>query len=419
MRIALAGTYPPLRSGITDYTLELGRALVARGVDVVLVGEGEDVPAEVDGLGPVAAPELLASGHLVVDAVLCQVGSHPAHRYVRSLLLERRPPGVPVVVDLHDWSLYDLTASCFLGRPLPFLAELFRNEGVRGMGRALGTRPPPGRGVGPRARLRYALAEDPARRERFRLNRWVLDAASAVIVHNPALAVRVRDARPDVTTLEIPHGVRADLEVVAQREARARLGLAARGIAEDAFLVLSFGLIQRHKRIPSALEAFARLTAMDPAARYVLLGPRCPEYDLDRDLERLGLGGRVVVEDGFPPITEVALWIQAADVGLNLRGPSYGGVSGTLLKMMSLGLPTVATPVPELSDLPEGAVRFVPADRDEVPALAAILQQLRAEPARAGALGEAGRQLIRERGYRWPEVARVYEAALGQVVRPR
>ena len=404
MKIALVSTFPPERSGIADYTVDLARALAAEHELELFGAKSQDAPAP--QLPAVQSVADLPRRAYALDRVLYQLGSHPAHGFIRPWL--RRVPGI---VDLHDWSLYDLTASCFIGRPAAFGLTLLADEGLASVFRGafgLGDEP-----VG-LPRLRQALTDGKTARGRFALNGWVFRSAQAVIVHSAHVARSVRAAAPRLPVHDIPHGV-ALLELGSKERARAALDLEAHDLPSDAFVVISFGRLQAHKRLKPALAAFASLAAREPRAHYVLIGPRCPECDLDAAIDAAKIRDRVRVLDGHLDEREVSRWLRAADVGINLRGPSYGGTSGTLVKMMAQELPVVVSPAPEFSHFSPDAVEFVPCDSREVEHLTEQLCALARSPERRLALGRRARQWLASAGFGWDRVARRYTDALGEL----
>ncbi len=408
MKIALVGVLPPLRSGIADYTVELARALVSSDEVQLYVEDPARVaiPAELGAVRSARDLERRGDEH---DVVLYQVGNHAAHGFVYALA--RRIPGV---IDLHDATLHDLVASRFLGRPVAFTRELVRNEGaLRVLPRLLASDEETSAHAGGWLdRARFRVGAHSARRELFPLRHALVAAAQAVIVHSPFLASAIRLEFPKARVVHLPHGVRDDFPPTERSAARASLGLDAQGVNDETVLCLSFGLVQAHKRISVALEAVRRVRTRGIDLRYALVGPRSADFDLDAAVRALGLGGAVHVIDDFPPIETVALWIRAADVGINLRGPSSGGTSGALLKMMALGLPTIATAVPELTHLAPDAVRFVATGAREVHDVASAIEEwARSADTREG-VAERARRAIGSGGFRWADAAEGYRHVL-------
>jgi glycosyltransferase involved in cell wall biosynthesis len=172
-------------------------------------------------------------------------------------------------------------------------------------------------------------------------------------------------------------------------------------------LIGCFGFLNMNKRIPELLEAFATLRRERPGARLLLVGAAGERFDVQRRLERLGLTEGVERMDYVP---EERMWslMAACDVLVNLRYPTMGETSGSVIRAMSLGKALVVSDVGWFSELPDGAVLKVPVDDYEVATIHAALS-LAAD--RAGALGAAARAYV-EREHVLDRVADAYVAAL-------
>jgi glycosyltransferase involved in cell wall biosynthesis len=168
-----------------------------------------------------------------------------------------------------------------------------------------------------------------------------------------------------------------------------------------------FGFLNMNKRIPQLLEAFASLRRRLPGARLLLVGAAGERFDLSRRLERLGLTDGV---DRLDYVPEERMWslMAACDVLVNLRYPTMGETSGSVIRGLSLGKALVVSDVGWFSELPDDAVLKVSVDEHEVPMLEAAL----AFAAEHGeALGAAARAYV-ERDHALPRVADAYVLAL-------
>jgi glycosyltransferase involved in cell wall biosynthesis len=73
------------------------------------------------------------------------------------------------------------------------------------------------------------------------------------------------------------------------------------------------------------------------------------------------------------------------------------GISNTILEAMASGLPVLATDVGASAELVQTGVSGVVVPADDVPSLAAALLALAQDPARAAAMGGAGRRIVEQR----------------------
>jgi glycosyltransferase involved in cell wall biosynthesis len=162
-----------------------------------------------------------------------------------------------------------------------------------------------------------------------------------------------------------------------------------------------------NKRIPQLLEGFASFRRERPGARLLLVGGAGERFDIGRRLERLGLTEGVERMDYVP---EERMWslMAACDVLVNLRYPTMGETSGSVIRALALGQPLLVSDVGWFSELPDDAVLKVPVDDYEVATIEAAL----GVAAEHGAtLGAAARAYV-EREHALPAVADAYVRAL-------
>jgi glycosyltransferase involved in cell wall biosynthesis len=325
MRVAYYSPMPPSRSGIADYSTLLLPALRER-VEIVVAEPGKRAPA--------------------ADVALYHVGNDPdAHGWIVDALQKRRG-----VVVLHEYVLHHLIAGITIGRGngRAYLDAMERDLGVAG--RLLG--------LGVLDNLLPLLWE--TQPERFPLCGTVLDRADGLIVHSRYVAEKARSAGyvGRITRAGHPawpmHAVEPATDVQGEP------------------LVGCFGFLNMNKRIPELLEAFASFRRERPGARLLLVGGAGERFDVERRLERLGLTDGVERIDYVP---EERLWslMAACDVLVNLRYPTMGETSGSVIRALSLGKPLVVSDVGWFSELPDDAVLKVPVDEREVEVIEAAL----------------------------------------------
>jgi glycosyltransferase involved in cell wall biosynthesis len=360
MRVAYYSPLPPARSGIADYSTLLLPALRERA-EIVVAEQGKRAPA--------------------ADVALYHVGNDPdAHGWILDALKER-----PGVVVLHEYVLHHLIAGTTIGRGdgRGYLDAMEREQGVAG--RLLG--------LGVLDNLLPLLWE--TQPERFPLSGVVLDRARGLIVHSDYVAQRARAAGYDGPLWRVPHPA-WPMHTVEP----------ATDVSGDP-LIGCFGFLNMNKRIPELLRAFASFRRTRPGARLLLVGGAGERFDIDRRLERLGLTDGVQRIDYVP---EERMWslMAACDVLVNLRYPTMGETSGSVIRALSLGKPLVVSDVGWFSELPDGVVLKVPVDDYEVATLEAALGVAAEHGAQ---LGAAARAYV-EREHALPKVADAYVAAL-------
>jgi glycosyltransferase involved in cell wall biosynthesis len=203
------------------------------------------------------------------------------------------------------------------------------------------------------------------------------------------MVAAVREEVPESAAVRIPMMMEAPA-VAAEAVAalRGRWGLPA-----DAFVVGSFGLMTREKRIDTVARAVARAAAFRPHLRLLLVGPVPDRTALDRRLEALGVRERTVVA-GRVPLAELPAHMEAADLVAHLRYPTARETSAALLRVLAQGRPVVMSDLEHLSDVPQDAVVRAAVDDEEGELTRAILR-LAGDPGRRARLGERAAAFIR------------------------
>jgi len=150
-------------------------------------------------------------------------------------------------------------------------------------------------------------------------------------------------------------------------------------------LIGCFGYLNVNKRVPQVLEAFSLLLRRRPNAKLLLVGAAGERFDLERRLERLGLGGSAIVREDY--VAEDRLWslMAACDVLVNLRSPTMGETSGTVIRGLGLGKAMLVSDVGWFSELPDGVALRIPVDEYEVPTIAGALELADGHAAELGA----------------------------------
>jgi glycosyltransferase involved in cell wall biosynthesis len=373
MNLDYVSPLPPVRSGIADYSLDLLPHLAGvADIDVRLIRlPGLPVDPGIERAWPMApAAETGAGGRLP----LYQMGNNRYHRGVEDLAMR-----VPGVLTLHDIVLHHLLQDSTLGRQDPngfwdYKERLTRDHGWIGEAVALAKR----WNAWGNAPV-FAL---PAHRSLLRRQRGVL-------VHSEWAAAFLKDEDLGVPVRTVPMGVPLPPEAdeAAGRALRARFGLPV-----DRPVIGSFGFQTPIKRTGSAVRALAA-----PGLEHVhllIVGEAAPIMDLEGEARRAGVAERVHIT-GFLPFADFAAAIAAVDLCLNLRYPTAGETSASLLRVLAAGRPAIVSDYAQFADLPREVALRVPLGDEEPEALAALLRELLADPPRLRTMGKAAREHVR------------------------
>src|SRR5205823_1383 len=172
------------------------------------------------------------------------------------------------------------------------------------------------------------------------------------------------------------------------------------------------GHLNPYKLVPATLRAFKALLMEAPRSLYLLVGSRSPNYDPTRQIEMLGLSGKVK-STGYASPQDFAYYLAASDVCLNLRYPTAGETSASLLRIMGAGVPVLVSRTGAFEELPDDAVGKVDVDETEEDLLLEYLLALAKRPELRAAMARAARSYVAERHTLEAE-ARGYLAFLAQ-----
>ena len=373
LRLDYVSPLPPVRSGIADYSADLLPFLAARpevGELRVMRLAGQPVDEAFARLWrPVPAAETGAGGRLP----LYQMGNNPYHEGVLELALER-----PGVVTLHDLVLHHLLVERTLSRGVfePYAEALERDHGW--IGKAVA------------ATRRWAGYTDggvfalPAHRTLLRRQRGVL-------VHSAWAAGFVTEEDPEIAVRAIPMAVPLPTDAGPPGGGAACAGRRALGLPEAAPVLGSFGFQTPIKRTEAAVRALARPELA--AVHLLVVGEVSPQVDLDAAAAEAGVAGRVHVT-GFVGFDRFEQALAACDLALNLRYPTAGETSASLLRLLAAGRGAVVSDYAQFRDLPADAVARVALGDGEEEELAAVCGALLADRARLAAMGVAARAYV-------------------------
>ena len=360
MRLAYFTPLPPSKSGIADYNAEL-LPYLARGADItVFVEQEREIKAHRDrkdfSVHDVAHFDGMHREN-PFDLCIYHLGNNPYHEFVYDQAL--RVPGLAV---LHEHCLHHLITLKTLDRndEKTYRQLMFQAYGRTGAQLA-DTRE---RGIS----SDYQQFVMPA-------NYHLLSRSLGVILHNEyaasnlelpdeiTLAKRLPEALSEAPLVKIiPHHLSPkvyDLDQQDQSTIRTSLNLRA----ED-FVIGAFGFVTAAKRLPVALRAFKRLLTVVPNAFFVIVGEDHWKWSVTPIIEKMGLKNRIRIT-GYTNEREFFQYLKAIDVVVNLRYPTAGETSGTLVRALGAGKPVIVSDFGQHADLPDEICLKTPLDESE------------------------------------------------------
>ncbi|MDR3442942.1 MAG: glycosyltransferase [Legionella sp.] len=375
LKLAFISPLPPERSGIANYSAELLPEL-AKHYDIeVITPRRKHLTPSIQAnyvVRDVAWFRLHAKRY---DRVLYHIGNSSFHSHMFSLLAE-----FPGVVVLHDFFISDVQwhDETHGLRPHALTRELQHAHGYSAVQERF------------QSTDHHILWKYPC-------NLTVLQQAQGIIVHSHtscamanlwfgnnfandfAVIPLLRPSILDKNTSEMKHVARSIL-----------------GIADDVFLVCSFGLLGPSKLNHLLLKAWVASTlGRNAQCMLVFVGENhggTYGEELTRIIGESGVGARIHIT-GWTSNATFDHYLQAADLAVQLRTFSRGETSAAVLDCMNHGLPTISNAHGSMAELPQDAVWMLPDVFTEAE-LGNALQILWDEPSRRKALGQQARKNI-------------------------
>ena len=186
------------------------------------------------------------------------------------------------------------------------------------------------------------------------------------------------------------------------------------GLPQDGFLVSSFGLVTRAKRMEEALEGFRLFARNRPEARFLIVGEVQKGFPIEAHTGSPELKDKIVVT-GRQPMDRFYLYMLASDVVVNLRFPSTGELSGTLIRTLGMGKPVLVSNTGPFVEFPEYTVARIDLGPPEVKEIARTLELFANRPELRRAMGRYAREHVEE-AYSLRAEANAYLAFLEEVL---
>ncbi|HEX8604428.1 MAG TPA: glycosyltransferase [Pseudoduganella sp.] len=373
-RIAFLSPLPPERTGVADYAVRVLPTLLPYfDVELIVHQLRVELPAELAHL-PQHPVAWLDEHPGYYDHIVYQFGNSPYHSHMVPLL--QRHPGVVV---LHDFFLSSMLSYEQITGAMPgiWTQSLLHSHGY--------------------AAVQASAVPDGLDNAKhlYPCNLEILQDASHVIVHSDYARELARDwygpqAGADWSPAQLPRAVPAVNDRLAARRAL--------GIPDDAFLVCNFGFIAPTKHCLELLQAWiASQLHADAACHLVFVGAN-HGGDYGQELTSIirAAGTDRIRISGWTSDDDYLRYLQAADLGVQLRTGSRGETSGTVLDCMIYGLPVIINANGAMAEFPHDAVWMLP-DAFSQQALVDALDTLRSDTVRRKALGTTAFELMGRR----------------------
>ncbi len=238
---------------------------------------------------------------------------------------------------------------------------------------------------------------DYERFRRSRFTRWVVGRfVDHVICMAPDQPAEVRALLPAVSSTYVQNGV--DLSVFSPDDR-----------VPKRKVVVAVGRLTWQKAYDDLIEAMARVIAVEPGYRLVLVGEGPLRETLRAKAEAAGISDRVEITGMLPQVGVVEVLRQSE---IFVMSSISEGSPKSLIEAMACGLPVVVTDVGACASVAGGAGLVVAPGRPDE--LASAILSLLADPARRRACGAGARREAQRYGWQRhvEEVDAIYERLL-------
>ena len=396
MRIAYFSPLNPKPSGISDYSEALLPHLLSCGIDLdVFVDDYKpSLPLRHENLR-FRNWRQFQEDHQAgcYDSVLYHIGNNPFHVYIYDLAV--RIPGILV---MHEFNIHYLLADLTISRGDwdGYFREVEYNSGPAAAEKA----------------KRIPSGDVLPDYDLIPMNRRLLENSNGAIVHSDYMVRLIKQSGYKLPVSKIAHG--ADIPVINEKEARRKLASLSGLPIDDADIVIGvFGFLKPYKRISETLLAFSRIHQAFPNSFLILGGAEHPNYPLKPLIEELHLQNFVSIL-GYIPVDTFVEGIAACDICINLRYPTAGETSGSFLRALGLGKPSIVSDIGSFQDVPDDVAMRIPSGIREVEWLYEYLKLLIEDSDLRKAIGARARYFASEH-CAWPIVADQYVSLLKQM----
>lgn len=368
MRIAYFSPLPPAPSGIAAYSAALLQALYTQAEitafvdDALLPQIAPDFPVPVRAISTFRGP--LAERF---RTCVYQMGAN-IHYHAGIYATLHRYPGITV---LHDLNLASFFGEMYLrtGQAARYTRLIAATYGQPGLAYV-------------RAAHRGEIAYDVAH---YPLFEPVVQRSLGTLVHSAFAAAHLRRRCPGAGIGQTHLLVDIAAPRLAAAVARTQLGY-----ADTDQLVTAFGYAAPQKRLDQLLAAAARLRPEFPQLRLAIVGTVIDGYDLAAHVATLGLADITRIT-GYVDDAELSAYLAATEIGANLRYPTLGESSATLVELMAAGKPALVSAVDAFAELPAAACVKIAVDATETDAITAALRTLLTDAALRQRIGAQAR----------------------------
>jgi glycosyltransferase involved in cell wall biosynthesis len=265
----------------------------------------------------------------------------------------RRYPGITV---LHDLNLNSFFGDLYLlsGQLTEYTRLMASTYGREGLAHVRAAH----RGEVPYDIVRYPLFEP------------VVQRSLGTIVHSQFAESLLHRRCPGTPVAQMQLLTNTDIRFQDTNLAKLQLGYNPSDI-----IIAAYGYMAPQKRLDRLLTISAKLRTDFPQFKLVIVGKAIDDYDLSTLIEDLELSDITKVT-GYVDESLLHTYLAATDIGFNLRYPTIGESSATLMALMAAGKASLVSNVDAFREFPDSVCMKVDIGDDEDRQIEAALRYL-------------------------------------------
>lgn len=167
---------------------------------------------------------------------------------------------------------------------------------------------------------------------KYMVNKYFIDRAQAIIVHSDFAYEIVKGIRKEIQIVKIELHTPEICNYNNEQKSEIRKHL---GIEDDKLILGAFGYASAEKRILQILRALAVYKKYNKNFHFYIVG-KVANINIDKTIRKLKLQN-YVSSVGFVDLSKLKLYMAACDVAFNLRYPTQGESSASLVRLMGMG----------------------------------------------------------------------------------
>ena len=338
LKLLYVSPFPPLKSGIADYSERLVRVLSEK-FDVSLYTGNYNVCKSLERDFTIYKHGVNVVNFNDFDKIIYNIGNNGLyHDYIYEVCLKH-----PGFVILHDMVIIDLLRYMYFAKNL-FLRKLFKYSSMKNF---------------------YIVKTmikkgkwDQSALSRIPFNEELLSSKNKIIVHSMYSYNKILDtgliSKDNLFKVNLMSLKESDVPVNKKDELFEKYD-----IPQDAFIISSFGNIISNKLNDYTCRVLKNIESkIDKKICFVLVGETIGDgKKIDKYLEK-----NFILKTGYTNIDEFKDFMKYSDVIVNLRYPPLGETSAALIQILKNGKPCIINPDGSFAEIPQTCVYRVSRD---------------------------------------------------------